>query len=114
MHMTKHAYELWSTEPGAVAVADPDQLAREVAQDLERAPITDVYEGPATVATYSVLHGRDGLPTSGVLVVDLPDGSRAYARCEDADALARAEDDELVGQPVSLTPNDQSVNEARF
>ena len=36
-------------------------------------------EGAATVATYSVLHGRDGEPERALLVCDLPDGGRCYA-----------------------------------
>ena len=45
-----------------------------------RVEIVDVHAGPATVATYSVVHGRDGGAEWGLAVCDLPDGGRCYAR----------------------------------
>lgn len=120
MHMTKHAYGLWSTEPGRVTPPDPAALARELAADLTVVPITDTVGGEAkagtdaAVAAYSVLHGRDGAAESAVLVCDLPDGSRCYARMEDPDTLALAEREELVGRTVRLTPADGGVNLARL
>lgn len=112
MHMTKHAYGLWSTMPGPVAPPDPEALARELAADLEVVPVTDVVAGEtdATVVAYTVLHGREGAPEWGALVCDLPDGSRCYARLEDAGALAGAEREELVGRTVHLSPAEGSVN----
>lgn len=116
MHMTKHAYGLWSASPGTVTPPDPDALARDLAADLEVAPITDVVDNggvDATVAAYTVLHGRDGAPQWGLLVCDLPDRSRCYARLEDAEALAGAEREELVGRTVHLSPGEGGVNQAR-
>jgi acetyl-CoA C-acetyltransferase len=65
-----------------------------------------VYDGAATVAAYSVVHGRDGGPEWGVVVCDLPDGDRAYGKVLDADMLASSETDELVGRKVTLTPTE--------
>ena len=111
MHMTKHVYGLWSTEPGPFTPADLGALAEEVQGGQETVAITDTAEGPATVATFSVLHGRDGSPEWAALVCDLPDGTRCYARMEDAAALAESERDDLVGRPVNLTTGD-GVNRA--
>jgi len=101
MHMQKHAYGVWSTEPGPLA---PPQLAEphDVASRLVESP-----EGAATVATYSVVHGRDGDPQWAALVCDVPlagadGGARCYARLSDTEALAEAERTELVGQKVTL------------
>jgi acetyl-CoA C-acetyltransferase len=68
--------------------------------------IRDVYDGVATVAAYSVVHGRDGGPEWGVVVCDLPGGGRAYGKVLDGDALASMEHDELVGRKVTLTPTE--------
>jgi acetyl-CoA C-acetyltransferase len=114
MHMTKHAYGLWSTEPGPVSPPDPAVQARELAADLAVLPITDTAEGPATVASYTVLHDRDGQASWAALVCDLPEGSRCYARLEDPDALALAEREELVGRGVRLAPGDGGINLARL
>jgi acetyl-CoA C-acetyltransferase len=105
MHMQKHCFAVYSTEPGPIAA--PDQMP-----EPERTPITDTFTGDATVATYTVAHGRDGGPQSGLFVLDLPDGSRTYARSEDPDLLARAEKEELVGTSLSVTTADGGVNRA--
>ena len=75
-----------------------------------RCPIVEHHDGPATVAAYSVAHGRDGGPEWGLLVVDVP-GGRAYARVEDADDLAALEAEEWVGRTVTLAA-DGAVNRA--
>ncbi|HWF16337.1 MAG TPA: hypothetical protein VG244_09175 [Acidimicrobiales bacterium] len=104
MHMQKHAYGVWSTDPGAGGVRDPAPYV------ASAAPVTIVGSptGAATVATYSVLHGRDGEPERALVICDLPGGGRCYAfLAGGAAALAAAEQDELIGRPVTLTPKDQ-------
>jgi acetyl-CoA C-acetyltransferase len=95
MHMTKHVFGVYSTAPGPLAppaeVAPPDAVA-----------VTDSHDGPAVVAAYSVVHDRDGAPTHALLVCDLPDGSRAYARTLDPEVCERAEQVELIGADVVL------------
>jgi hypothetical protein len=39
-------------------------------------------------------------------VCDLPEGDRAYGRIVDADLLAAAESEELVGAKLTLTPTE--------
>jgi acetyl-CoA C-acetyltransferase len=68
-----------------------------------------VADGLATVATYSVVHHRDGSRAWGLAVCDLPDGQRCYARVEDADLLADMEANEWVGATVDLV-SDGTVN----
>ncbi len=114
MHMTKHVYGLWSTEPGNLARPNLSALQAQVDRRTEIAPIHTTYEGPATVATYSVLHGRDGEPQWAALVCDLPDEGRCYARLEDPDTLSAAEAHELVGARVVLEPAARGVNRATF
>jgi acetyl-CoA C-acetyltransferase len=105
MHMTKHVYGLYSTAPGPVAT--PEQKAVQVKLDAEgRRVIRDVYDGAATVAAYSVVHGKDGEPEWGVVVCEVPEGDRAYGKVLDAAMLASIERDELVGRKVTLTPTE--------
>lgn len=106
MHMTKHVYGVWSTTPGPLT--PPDRAGAQARVDaLGKRTIVDTYAGDGTVAAYSVVHGRDGAPEWGVLVVDC-DGSdaRAYAKVFDPDALAAAEREELVGRRVRIEAND--------
>ncbi len=104
MHMTKHIAAVYCSEPaGRSAVAAP-ALAKEPLPAPAALPIVDSYSGPATIATYSVVHGRDGSAQWGLVVVDLPQGaSRAYGRVEDPELLARLEAEEMVGSGVVLT-----------
>jgi acetyl-CoA C-acetyltransferase len=109
MHMTKHVYALYGTEPGRVAPPDNAALARALAE-APRATIHDVYNGPATIAAYSVAHGRDGEAEWGLAVCDMPAGGRAYAKMLERDLLVDAEREELVGTAVELVAGDANVN----
>ncbi|WP_336215778.1 acetyl-CoA synthetase [Nonomuraea sp. LPB2021202275-12-8] len=107
MHLTKHTYAVWSSEPGGtLGGGDPVFAAEPV-------PIAAAHEGPAVVAGYTVAHGRDGAPQKGILVVDLPAGGRAYAHVTREDLIADAESRELVGQAVELV-TDGKVNVASW
>ena len=112
MHMTKHVYGLYSTAPGPVAT--PEQKAVQVKLDAEgRRVIRDVYDGAATVAAYSVVHGKDGEPEWGVVICDVPEGDRAYGKVLDAAMLASMERDELVGRKVTLTATEAETPAGR-
>jgi acetyl-CoA C-acetyltransferase len=104
MHLQKHAYGVWSTDPGSGVVTDPAPYAAvETPVGIVGSPA-----GAATVATYSVLHGRDGEPERALLICDLPEGGRCYAFLDGGPAaLAGAEQDELIGRAVTLRPKDQ-------
>jgi acetyl-CoA C-acetyltransferase len=99
MHMQKHAYGVLSTSPGV-----PGQAARPAGATPDALPIAGAPEGDATVAAYSVLHGRDGAPERALLVCDVGGGgARCYAQLDGGpDALAQAEAEELVGRTVTL------------
>ena len=107
MHMTKHAFAVYSTTPPP---GDPRPRAVIAAGAPGRRPITDTYSGPATVAAYTVVHDRSGGPEWGLAVCDLPDGSRAYARMESPDTLRVAEESEWVGTTVRLVSGPDRVN----
>ncbi|HET9728374.1 MAG TPA: acetyl-CoA synthetase [Acidimicrobiia bacterium] len=97
MHMTKHVFGVYCSEPGTLApppaMPEPDTTA-----------VHPSHAGAATVAAYSVIHGRDGAPESALLVCDLPNGARTYARLRDRDSCEAAETIELVRTTVTLTP----------
>lgn len=110
MHMTKHVYGAYSTTPPTLAPR-PDERA--VQASLAARPpkvIVDTHTGRATIATYTVLHGRDGVAEWGLLVCDVDDGSRCYGRVEDPHVLAELERDECVGRAVELVTDDKNVN----
>ncbi|WP_433244652.1 acetyl-CoA acetyltransferase [Streptosporangium sp. CA-135522] len=107
MHLTKHTYAIWSTEPGGVL---GDGVPVHTAEPV---PIMAGSEGPATVAGYTVAYGRDGAAERGIVVADLPGGGRAYAHLRHPDLIAEAESRELVGRKIRLVP-DGPVNVATW
>jgi acetyl-CoA C-acetyltransferase len=110
MHMQKHAYGVWSSDPGAGPAPAPAPASAQA----DPLAIVETPEGGATVATYSVLHGRDGALERALLICDLPAGGRCYALLDgEATALAGAEARELIGSTVTLTPAD-GINHARL
>jgi acetyl-CoA C-acetyltransferase len=109
MHMTKHAFGLLSTTPAPVQPPDGGGLPASLDAGAPRA-IVDRIDGPATIATYSVVHGRGGGPEWGLLVVDLADGDRGYGRVDDVSMLHAMEAEEWVGRTVTLRADDQGVN----
>jgi acetyl-CoA C-acetyltransferase len=106
MHMTKHSAAVWSTAPGPgpVAPAAPD------AGPALRRPIAERWSGPATVAAYTVHHGRDGGATDAVVVCDVDGAARCYGKALDASLLAALEAEEWVGRRVTLVADDGGVN----
>jgi acetyl-CoA C-acetyltransferase len=109
MHLTKHVAAVLSTVPGGPPLAD-----EVIVPDLCR-PIVDTHDGPATIAAYTVHHGRDGEPTDAVLVCDLgrPDDAtapRCYAMTDDPVLLADLEAAEWAGRRIELVTSDGGVN----
>ncbi len=101
MHMTKHVACVYSTAP---PTAPARGLIPTEAPDPARVPIVERFAGAATVATHTVVHGRDGIPEWGLAVCDIPE-VRVYARIEAADLLAEAMETEWTGRPVTLRPH---------
>ncbi|MGH9078764.1 MAG: acetyl-CoA synthetase [Acidimicrobiales bacterium] len=108
MHINKHVFAAYSTEPGVLVPPDDSSVSAQGAMD--QATIVESFEGPARVATYSVIHGRDGAPEWAALVCDVSaeDGTaaRCYARLSDPGALTEAEQTELIGRSVQLVSVD--------
>lgn len=104
MHMTKHAFTCWSTDPAPVAPPPPA-----AAPAPETRPVVERLEGTVTVVAATVLHGRDGDPERLVAVCETPEGARGYAVGTDAELLAAAGEVELVGRRAQVRP-DGGVN----
>ena len=98
MHMTKHVFGVYSTSPGATA---PHPAAK-LAPARPQRTIVDTHAGSATIATYTVHHGRDGDATDALFVCDIDDTTRCYAKSRDAALLRALESEEWVGRNVDL------------
>jgi acetyl-CoA C-acetyltransferase len=107
MHLTKHAVAVLGRDGGDVHPPPPDP------GPAVTRPIIDVHRGSATVAAYTVHHGRDGVATDAILVCDVPGasgGGRCYAATRDPEWLGALESEEWVGRPVTLGDGGDGVN----
>ncbi|MGQ0832972.1 MAG: acetyl-CoA acetyltransferase [Microthrixaceae bacterium] len=109
MHITKHAFGVYSTAPPPSGLLEPPLTL----PGQPAVAITERHDGAATIASYTVAHGRDGAPAWGLVIGDLTDGTRAYGRVEDTDLLAAMESTEWVGRTVELISTDAGVNLVR-
>jgi acetyl-CoA C-acetyltransferase len=112
MHMTKHVFGLYSTDPPPGGrVEPPDRAGVQAGLDAHPATeIADRHEGPAHLASYTVAHARSGEPEWGLALCDLADGRRAYGRIEDSALLADLEAREWIGETVELVAGAEGVN----
>jgi acetyl-CoA C-acetyltransferase len=104
MHMTKHVFGVYSTTPGSLAPPDEEAVQQRVDRSAPPVRVIPEHGGDATVAGYSVVHGRDGAPEWALLVCDVANDIRTYAQVRDADLVAESEAAELVGRRVRLEP----------
>lgn len=117
MHMTKHAYGVYSTTPGGRAGPARAGAAAEERAEVQRRldtlatrRIRDTYSGEAVVVAYTVAHARDGEPEWGLVIAELDGGDRCYGRVEGSDVLSSIESEEFVGRRVELVTNEDDVN----
>jgi acetyl-CoA C-acetyltransferase len=106
MHMTKHAFGLYSTSPPSGGCVQPPRPT----PAPDTVPIADGWTGPAAVASYTVAHGRQGGPEWGLVIADVPDGRRTYGRVEQADLMDALEAEDWVGRTVQLSEGERGVN----
>ncbi len=111
MHLTKHAFGVYSTTPGPIEWPDESGVQGRL-DELPVRAIRDEASGPGTVAAYTVAHGRDGAAEWGLAIADLPEGDRCYVRIDDPGLLAEMEATEWVGADVDLVSAD-GVNSVR-
>jgi acetyl-CoA C-acetyltransferase len=97
--ITKQGVSLWSGEP-AEGGFHYDDVSEEAERAVERVEVVPEASGPATVASYTVLHS--GAAPEAVVLCDLPDGRRTLVQSGDAQLIAAGEQDELCGRAVTL------------
>jgi acetyl-CoA C-acetyltransferase len=99
-YVTKHSFGIYSTAPrrGPWCREDPDRLQAEL-DALPKVPITRNPSGPATIETYTVMHGKAG-PEFGVVlgrlnatgerfIANTPSERRVLHDLQERDSLGR-------------------------
>lgn len=91
-YITKHAAGIYSTEPVDKPYAPTPEAELQARLDaIPGSPETvAVASGPATVETYTVIHGRGGVPDFGIVIGRQADGRRFISNTPDDEALLRA------------------------
>jgi len=103
MMMSNHVFALYAAAPPGREIGQPDGAAVQARLDtLLRLDIRDDYTGPATVAAYTVMYGRDGQPSHGAAICDVPGPARCHARILDSRLLDDANRNEWVGRAVDI------------
>jgi acetyl-CoA C-acetyltransferase len=101
--LTKPGLAVWSSEPDGrpPLVAD---CATAAAAATETVDVVSRHEGPATIAACTVTY--DGMePKELVAILDTNDDTRVIAKSSDADLMARATSEELVGTTFAVSGN---------
>ena len=100
-YVTKHAIGLYSTEPPAAArSATPTCRTRSTAS--RRRQVVGDYRGPATVESYTVMHGPEG-PEVALVTALTPAGQRVLANSRDAATMASFMAEEPIGRAAEVT-----------
>lgn len=98
--LNKPGLAVYSTEPSpdGLLVGDLRQAAAAATPTL---PVRPTYEGPATVAAYTVRYDRSGEART-IVMADTPGGERCLASSAAPDLVHRATTEELVGATIRI------------
>lgn len=98
--LTKQAFGLLSVDPGPNGFLHAD-LSATVASEMATREVVETYSGAATVAGYTVLHGRGEKPR-GLLLVDTPEGRRALVTTDVSLVMEAMQREEFVGRRINV------------
>ena len=102
--LTKQGFGLWSVSPAPQGFVQAD-LSAAVAREVRTREVLNAFTGEATVAGYTVLHGRRQSPR-GIALVDTLQGQRAMTTTENPALIARLQEEEFVGRRVQINDNE--------
>ncbi|MFK7977989.1 MAG: acetyl-CoA acetyltransferase [Halioglobus sp.] len=106
--ITKHSIGIYSTEPvaGEWKREAPSQYQPDIS-NAEHPDFTETPEGPATIETYTVIHGRTGVERA-LIIGRLEDGKRFIAETPDDEAtLARMLSEDMLGATGTVTTGEE-------
>lgn len=100
-YLTKHSFGVYSTTPPATPFRWEDVQA-----EVDREPTRTAHvewEGVGSVEAWTVPFDRDGTPEKAFVAVRTPDGGRALALIDDADAAAATVAEDIAGAEVRVS-----------
>ena len=107
-HFTKHALAIYAGAPPPAGWRRAGGAELQAAVDAEPGPpLAEEASGRGTIATYTVVHGRDGAPERGLVIGRLDDGRRFLATVRgDRAVLEGMEREEQVGRAGAVRHED--------
>ena len=100
--LTKHAFGVYSTTPPPVAFRHAD-----LQDEVDRLPsrdLAEVVDGPVTVETSTVVHGRESKPEKAIVSCLLADGRRAWGNSTEVEVMKLLVSEETAGRSGHLDP----------
>jgi len=104
-YVTKHHALVLGSSPPPQGLPKPDYDVQ-AAADARRGPVPPLvlqYAGAATLETFTVVYGRDGQPSQGIVIARTPAGERLMARVEATDAASLKVLTDLDRSPVGCS-----------
>jgi acetyl-CoA C-acetyltransferase len=99
-YLTKHAVGIYGAQPPATPFRR-SQPQPEVDAGPRR-ELAEGYSGEVRIESFTVVHGRDGSPTSAVVAGLTPAGNRVWGSATDPAVLRALLDEDLVGTAAHL------------
>lgn len=97
--MAYHHALVLASDPGQAQVLRADYRVQELADGRreETPPLVRSYQGPANLETFTVMFGRDGNPTHGVVIARTPENQRVISRVpgDDGPSIERLLDPDI-------------------
>ena len=110
MHMTKHVFACYSTEPGPVRPPDDLALQAEVERRQPDRVVASSAVGAARVVASTTVCHHDSSPAWVLAVCDLADGRRVYARSHAPEVLDAMAGDGWRGREITLRAGPEGTN----
>jgi acetyl-CoA C-acetyltransferase len=98
--ITKTGFGIWSGTPGKEPYRSID-VSDVVREEEHAVPVVADYQGPATIAGYTVLDPSEGM-RKAVVVADIRPSGRSVSISEDQNIISRMEAADMVGQPIAV------------
>jgi acetyl-CoA C-acetyltransferase len=98
--LAKQGVSLWSSQPGSAPFGH-DDVSESAARDTLAAVYDDTAQGPARIATYTVVY-QAGEPQRVALIAEFEDGRRTLAGSDEPALLESATREELCGRAVRI------------
>lgn len=107
--LSKYSVGIYSTTPTQFKICDSKPLQAQI--DALPAPtISTKPNGTATIETYTIIHGKDGKPSTAVIIGRLADDSRCIAASNDGDTatLNKMVESDPLGAAIQVRAEEKS------